>query len=145
MNTHSIVSGIVTLAVTLPLLGCGGGDGLDRQSVSGTVSLDGVPLESGLITFDPASAQSETSVATEITAGSYTFGRDNGPVPGEYRVVINSAAEATVEPTAGEAPGDTFIPPPKEEVPKKYNVESILKATVAAGDNPPIDFEMTSD
>ena len=37
------------------LLGCGGAeDDLPRQAISGTVTLDGKPLEAGSITFDPA-------------------------------------------------------------------------------------------
>ncbi|RUL88599.1 hypothetical protein [Tautonia sociabilis] len=135
---------LATLAIAAPLLGCGGGDELDRQPISGSVTLDGQPLESGLITFDPASNQSITSVATEITQGEFSFNRTNGPVPGEYRVVINSAGSTGVEPGAGEAPGDTFIPPAEELVPKKYNAETTLRATVEAGDNPPIVFELTS-
>ncbi len=52
----------------------GGGDGLDRQPVSGSVSLDGAPLKEGQIQFFPASNSAE-AIATggAITAGKYSI------------------------------------------------------------------------
>src|SRR4051794_10320669 len=41
-------------ASLLGLGGCGGTDGLPRQAVSGTVTVDGKPLKAGLITFMPS-------------------------------------------------------------------------------------------
>lgn len=139
------VAALALLAMVISIGGCGGGDGLDRQAVTGTVTLDGQPLETGLITFDPASATSETSTATEIVNGSYSFSTQTGPVPGEYRVVINSSGGEVFEPPAGEAPGDSFLPVPEEKVPQKYNTQTTLTATVVSGSNESINFELTSD
>ncbi|WP_169976909.1 hypothetical protein [Tautonia rosea] len=144
IRSHQVAT-MALLALTISVAGCGGGDGLDRQAVTGTVTLDGQPLETGLITFDPASATAETSTATEIVNGTYTFSSQTGPVPGEYRVVINSSGGEMVEPPAGQAPGDTYLPPPEEKVPRKYNSQTTLTATVASGSNEPINFELTSD
>ena len=44
-------SGIVLMAWVLG--GCGSGDGLDRQSISGIVNLDGRPLNDGTILLEP--------------------------------------------------------------------------------------------
>ncbi|MEJ7637794.1 MAG: hypothetical protein WKF75_07350 [Singulisphaera sp.] len=50
-----------SLLVPLGLLGCGtGSDGLDRQAVTGSVTLDGAPLETGMIRFLPQSAEAST-------------------------------------------------------------------------------------
>ncbi len=144
IRSHYLAT-LVLLAMTVSLVGCGGGDGLDRQAVTGTVTLDGQPLATGLITFDPASATAETSTATEIVDGTYTFSSQNGPVPGDYRVVINSSGGESIEPPAGQAPGDTFLPPPEEKVPAKYNSNTTLTATVESGSDEPINFELTSD
>ena len=139
------VAMLALLAMGFSVAGCGGGDGLDRQSVTGTVTLDGQPLETGLITFDPASATAETSSATEIVDGTYAFNSQNGPVPGTYRVVINSSGGESIEPPAGQAPGDTYLPPPEEKIPQKYNSNTTLTATVESGSSEPINFELTSD
>ncbi len=42
-----------TAAVALGAAACGEADPFDRQAVDGTVTLDGQPLESGLITLSP--------------------------------------------------------------------------------------------
>ncbi len=108
------------------------------------VTLDGNPLPSGLITLDPASPESTTATAVEIVDGQLVFNNTNGPVPGKYNVSINSAGGDMPEPTEGTMPGDEFLPPMKEMVPTKYNSESTLTLEVVAGENPPANFDLTS-
>ncbi len=50
-------------------VGCDSGDGLNRQAVSGTVTLDGQPLSGGNILFEPATKESGTAVGATIRAG----------------------------------------------------------------------------
>ena len=57
---------------------------ISRQAVFGTIS--GAEGRSGLVSFIPADEGPATRV--KITDGVYKFDESNGPVPGEYRVVV---------------------------------------------------------
>ncbi len=130
--------------VLLAAAGCGSGDNLNRQVVEGTVTLDGKPLEKGTIRLSPASSQVGTDVSTEITNGNYYFSKSDGPVPGSYKVQINSIETPNFQPPAGKTPGEFVIPPAKQNIPEKYNVNTVLTATVKAGQSEPIDFPLSS-
>src|SRR5687768_395386 len=101
------------LAVVLSalVLGCGG-DPLGRQSISGTVNLDGAPLEKGTINFQPVDSTVATTTGGPITAGKFDFDRQKGLAAGKYRVTVNAPKPGTggtvVE---GAMPGDTVAPP----------------------------------
>ena len=83
-------------AVCAGFLGCAGAsDGLPRQAVSGTVTFDGQPLAEGRIQFEPASAEAMTPAGGEIKDGRYSIPRDQGPTPGDYRIMITSSAART--------------------------------------------------
>jgi hypothetical protein len=137
-------------ALALPLLalaggwGCGSGDNLDRQPISGTVTLDGQPLPTGTVRLDPASAESGTQVSAQIENGKYSLSKSDGPVPGTYKVQITSIESPKFEPPAGKTPGEVVMPKTKENVPAKYNLKSVLTATVKSGQSEPIDFKLTS-
>jgi len=134
-----------SLLVPWGLMGCGGGsDGLDRQPITGSVTLDGAPLETGMIRFLPQSVEASTETSTTIDAGAYAFGKDTGPVPGTYKVLISSAKSEDFELPQGKMPGEFHPPKAKEKVPVAYNLKSKLTATVTAGQKTPIDFTLKS-
>ncbi|WP_435009191.1 hypothetical protein P12x_000440 [Tundrisphaera lichenicola] len=130
--------------ILLGLSGCGEDDGLNRQAVSGTVTLDGKPLETGTIRLLPTSAEATTETSTFIEMGSYSFSKADGPVPGSYKVVISSAKRGAFDLPQGKTPGEAHPPKAKEEVPKQYNVKTTLTATVKADQAEPIDFPLVS-
>ena len=72
--------------------GCGGKKGPDLIAVSGTVTLDGAPLENARIMFVPAGNQrGATSTGKTDSAGRFTLqftGSRKGALPGKHRVVI---------------------------------------------------------
>jgi hypothetical protein len=122
--------------------GCGGAqDDLPRQPVAGTVKLQGEPLKSGLIQFQPASPDASTAGGAGIVDGQYSISRAEGLVPGTYQVSITSAAAAA--PTAGALPGDS-APPAKEPIPAKYNARTTLKAEVKADAPNKFDYDLDS-
>src|SRR5262245_6811494 len=90
-------------ALAAPLLvlggvvGCSGGDNLNRQPVTGSVTLDGAPLEKGTIRFMPTTTEATTETSTTISGGTYTFPKDSGPVPGEYKVSISSVDDPNIQ------------------------------------------------
>lgn len=83
----------VCLAALGLLVGCSGGGGADvgAVSVSGTVTLDGQPVEGATVAFSPAgqgarSASGKTDGSGKFTLTSVEAG--DGAVPGSYAVVI---------------------------------------------------------
>src|SRR4051794_37265346 len=112
-------------------LGCGASDNLPREAVSGAVSVEGKPLKSGMITFIPNESNTPTQGGAVVLEGKYTIPKNQGLVPGKYRVVITSPEdkpEVIVDKT-NNAPGLPPIPA-KEVIPKHYNSESLLTAEV---------------
>ncbi|MFG0333375.1 MAG: carboxypeptidase-like regulatory domain-containing protein, partial [Maioricimonas sp. JB049] len=119
---------LVSLVVLL-VSGCGETNPLDRQPVSGTISLNGQPLETGTIEFAPQG--SGTASGASIRNGTYSIPADKGLPPGDYLVRI-SAADEEGEPM--EMPGESAKLAP-ELIPPEYNTESEQTFTVSADGN----------
>lgn len=126
------------------MTGCGGSDGLDRQPVAGAVTLDGTPLATGTVRFQPKSNDAGTDTSAPISGGKYAFSRETGPVPGTYTISITSIEPPKDEVKQGMVPGDYRPPATKDAVPDKYNIKTTLEATVKAGQSEAIDFTLTS-
>ena len=132
----------VTIATTIALAGCGQDDGLARQAVSGSITLDGSPLERGSIQFQPEpTAEPATAAGAIIEDGSYSIARDQGPVPGTYQVSIFASSAETIDEEA--MPGE-LAPISKELIPRRYNAETTLTAEVEDGGDNTFDFELSS-
>jgi hypothetical protein len=102
--------------------GCGG-DPLGRQPISGSVSLEGAPLEKGTINFHPVDT-AKTSTGGPIAGGKFEFERQKGLAVGKYRVTINAPKPGTgQEAPANTMPGDP-LPVPVELVPPEWNTNS---------------------
>ncbi|MEX0792017.1 MAG: hypothetical protein WD045_02700 [Pirellulaceae bacterium] len=123
----------------LLLSGCGE-PGSDREAVSGAVTLDGKPLETGSIQFTPEGSGSTAS--GEIENGQYNLQRESGLSPGSYRVQIQSWRPAG-KAIRDEATGTTeqnlvsIIPP-------RYNERSELKANIEKDAKNEFDFTLQS-
>ena len=127
------------------LVGCGGAatDGLPRHAVSGSVTLDGKPLDSGSITFDPAGgAANSTSGGSLIQGGNYSIAQAMGLTPATYKVSIRSGGDAP--PPASEAPGAPKRKATKDPIPEKYNSKSILQVELKDGGTGRFDFDLKS-
>jgi len=99
------------LGVTF-LSGCGANDVVP---VGGTVSLNGRPLDSGLVVFTPV-GQGRSATATIQSDGSYslvTDGNDAGALVGEYRVAVIPAGYASAE-------GQEPVVKKKNPIPTRY-------------------------
>jgi hypothetical protein len=132
----------------LLLAGCGGvQDTLPREAVSGTVTLDGQPLARGVLQLFPASQKEGTACGALIEDGKFSIARAEGPVPGEYVVMINSSQGGAGG--AGGAPAGAPGPVasserPKELIPAEYNAQSKLTAVVKAGTPNTLEFALKS-
>jgi len=130
----------VATALAAPGCGGGGGDNLPRQEVTGTVTLNGQPLAQGTLQFMPMSQEQGTLAGAEVKDGKFTIGRDKGPVPGGYKVMIFSsggAAPVSTDAMPGQAP-----PPPKELIPPQYNATTTLNVEVKAEGPNTFDFPL---
>lgn len=135
----------LSAACLAALGGCGGGsaDGLPREAVSGSATLDDKPVPHGFIQFQPTSPDG-VAAGGAITDGKYAISRDQGPTPGDYKVLISSSSGP--EAASDEPPPPPGAPTPvaKDPIPAEYNSASKLTAKIEAGKENKIDFPMKS-
>jgi hypothetical protein len=121
----------ISLLAGLTLAGCGKG-GPTRCQVTGSVTLDGQPVDGGEVLFIP-SGGGGTPDACPIVNGAF-----KGEVsPGSKRVEINATKDT------GEVAPDG-LPDYQNYIPKQYNVESTLTAEIKEGDSTPMNFALES-
>ena len=109
----------------LSFLGCGS----ERRggTINGTVTLDGKPLEEGLVTFVPMDGKGQP------TDGKIVNGKFSVAVsPGEMKVMF-SAPKVVGKKKMYDTPDSPSVDDVRELLPEKYNAQSKLKITVASG------------
>ena len=129
--------GLVAAAL-LAATGCGGPaadySSLGLVNVSGTVTLDGRPLEGATVVFEAADGQFSSGVTD--AGGRYTLRIDSdhtGVTPGEKIVRVTSRPLSEEGSEEGEEAGaEAAGGPPPERIPARYNRESELRLTVPA-------------
>lgn len=133
---YPVVKIVFTLSL-LTALGCGG----KPASVSGTVSVDGKPLNQGNVIFSPASGGMRSSGLIG-SDGKYSIStnRESGLEVGDYEVAVVS--RELVFPNGPDSPPM----PGKYLAPKKYGKPktSGLRFPVVKGSNE-IDLALSSD
>jgi hypothetical protein len=133
------------LLATLVLGGCSGAtDDLPRQTVSGQVTLNGQPLSSGTIQFQPGSGPRAVSMSggARIQDGSYSIPRAEGLVPGKYKVSISAISNEAAAPAPKDvAPGRSpqLLP---DLIPPQYNARTTLEAEVKLDDANTFNFDL---
>lgn len=139
--------------ILVVLCGCGGG-GSDVKTapVSGTVTVDGKPVEGLLVRFEPAAAEgsmkegwSDSSGVTDAQ-GRYRLATptgQSGALIGPHGVTISEAptAEMVDATTEGAAAPKTK---PKPGLPARYNAQSTLKFVVPKEGTKEADFGLAS-
>lgn len=134
---------MTALLAALVLAGTGcGSDGPVKGRVSGTVSYQGKPLETGTVTFIATDGKNPNATGPITSGGRYTLQTQepgDGAVVGDYKVVISDIDSEQLN-TA--LPGEP-VKPPKSAIPKKYldPNESGLTAKVESGSNS-VDFDL---
>ena len=116
-------------------LGCGGSDGMSE--VTGTVTLDAKPLESGAISFVPVDGQS-TTAGGEIKQGRYSV-----QVPPVAMKVSISSPKVVGKKKLYDTPDSATMDITQEAVPAKYNERTELQIDVKPGTNEK-NFELQS-
>lgn len=128
-------------AGVLIILGCNSSDS-QRGAVSGSVTLDGEPLEQGSIMFVPLPGTSGSVAAGAIEGGRYLILQEVGAALGTNKVEIRSSRKTgrTIRKYGPHTrPVDEVI----QLIPQNYNKKSILKVDVTSGSNV-LDFDLTT-
>ena len=132
----------IWVVAAVALAGCSGDPNRSQLvPISGTVTLDGVPLANAVVAFSPAgSTRGVGSLGRTDSGGKYTLATPQGSpgvVPGEYKVTVSkfvdlkTGADVVLEP--GKPPIDQ--PDIRELLPPQYSNPSLsrLDKTVPAG------------
>jgi len=136
-----------SLMLCLLITGCGGGDNpLNRQPITGTVEINGTPLDHGTIDLSPVvPGKKAVGSGAMIKSGSYSIPAAQGLPPGKYLVRIYSP-EGSESPKDA-MPGDTQVDPAhpvgKDRIPARYNVESQEMIEVKSGSENKFDLKVT--
>jgi hypothetical protein len=121
------VPSCLLLCALLPLSGC---DDAKIGEVSGTVTVDGSPMDAGSITFVPVDGKTSTA-GGEIKNGHYSV-----KVPiGKMKVSISMPRESRKKKlyNTPDSPVGTMY---EEGLPAKYNGKTELELEVKSGRNP---------
>jgi hypothetical protein len=132
--------------------GCQNKNPLDRQTVSGYVTLDGAPVKQGNIDFSPLSGAKVGSGAV-ILDGQYKIATLKGLPPGKYQVRIYSPKIPSTESSSGKGATGTSDPLKGgasmvkgiEMIAPRYNTESKLTVEVAADKENSFNFDTKSN
>ncbi len=129
------------LLVLAATAGCNHGP--QMVPVTGTVRLNGKPLEFGFITFQPPSGQpAQGEIQSNGTFTLSTYKLNDGAVVGKHKIRI--ACYESQRPGTVKGPGEQSLG--KLLIPEKYTFfnQSGFTADVSADRNEPFVFEMVS-
>ncbi|WP_299465249.1 hypothetical protein [uncultured Gimesia sp.] len=118
------------LVITLPACSSSS-SGNGKVAIAGTVSVNGEPLDTGLITFIPVGKG--VAAGGKIVEGLYQIESSAGLFPGEYKVEIDSK-----KPTGKKVPetiGTGMIDEYASVIPENYNRKTELKVQIQPADN----------
>ena len=124
---------IVLVAFLLVGMGCASKDPHGRESLTGTVTFHGRPLDAGSIEFLPPDPNHGLSARGQIQNGRFLIPPSQGVPPGTYRVLISSPEP---DPNAGPVglPGMKMPPLGRDRIPANYNRESQVTVVVRSGE-----------
>ena len=132
-----IVTCVCLLALTLA--GCGDAR---RQSVRGTVTVDGQPLKEGAIRFIPTEDASGPTAGANIVDGQFEIPKETGTFAGKFKVQITArrpSSKLMRDPETGQATRGF-----EQYIPAKYNTRTELTADVKAGEDNEFTFDLKS-
>ena len=146
---HSRISPNLCCAMCLPVLslaflalGCSDPNTAKRGEVSGSVKLDGKPIERGSIVFLPTNGTQGPAAGAEILDGRYFVERKVGPPAGDILFQFRSARF-----TGRKVPdrtGDRMMDEVVDWFPESLRENSTIVRKIEPGKNV-IDFDFSSD
>lgn len=140
LNRHSLVLCLPAILLVLTLPGCGS-DGPEMATVSGTVTLDGTPVEGAGVVFTPQAGGRAVNASTDAS-GKFSLEALVGPnvvAVTKTRPVGGGSTAPAGNLAEGESPQDMGEETKLEYiVPMKYGIPTTsgLKVEVARGMDP---------
>jgi hypothetical protein len=140
-TTRKFKLGLTAFAL-LALCGCGGKKA--GIPLSGSVTFDGVPVETGQIVFEPQGAG--TMTITQIGNGTYQLPADRPAQPGRYLIRITAdRPTGRIRPADPRSHEDQATEELEQFIPEKYNTRSELILELTDQSSEKHDFDLTSD
>ncbi len=138
---HRLASQSIPFLLIAALSAGGCGDSR-RQRVEGTVTFDGQPIADGYICLTPMEGTPGPTAGGPIVDGRFTIAAEKGPFAGKFRAEVTASRPGkrmVFDPETGQnvAAREQFIP-------AKYNSQSELTVTLAAGKSEPVELALTS-
>jgi hypothetical protein len=109
------------------------------MEVSGAVTLQGKPLEKGVIRFAPLDKQ-DTESGAPIANGAYKIPRKSGLKPGKYLVQITSGDGKTPNDEEAGNPGGSTNIVSLDLIPEDWNTRSTQQVEVKSSGGNKLDF-----
>lgn len=117
----------------IAVAGCGPAN--NRLPISGEVTLDGAPLDSGSIHFTSKGSEKLVTSGAMIENGEFNIPQEKGLPPGTYFVEISSPDASAPLVVYQGGPGQPRLPPTApERIPADYNANRTIEVT-EDGDN----------
>jgi hypothetical protein len=115
------------------------------ESISGVITVDGQPMQEGLITFEPMERTTGPKISTMIDNGSYLISPTEGIHAGIFRVEILGIPPGVKALADGRGHSESPVRPRSayREVAAEFNFQSRLFATVVKGVSNQFDFQVT--
>jgi hypothetical protein len=135
---------VCLLAALATWFASGCGPRTDRLPVSGNVTLDGVPLEDGVIRLTSVGTERILASGAMIQNGEFDIPADKGLRPGTYHVEINAPDESAPPMITRQTPGGPGIPTQPDRIPPEFNVDSQNTIEVAADGENHFEFEIVT-
>jgi hypothetical protein len=132
---------VVIAAAAIIFTGCGPRS--DRLEISGSVTLDGAPLDSGSIRFTSL-GEKKISSGAMIQQGEYNIPQEKGLTPGTYHVEITSPDVNARPVMVPVGPGGRGVPTQPERIPPQFNENSKEKVEVSADSDNHFVFDIVS-
>lgn len=147
IRTCAVVGGLLSVCVLSSGCGSQNANPLNRLPVSGSITLDGNPLDQGLIQFEPmAKGKDAVNASAAVSGGNFAVPAAGGLLPGTYRVAISSKPQAgATSSDPVKAMEEASKPQGAERIPAKYNADTELKAEVKSGGPNDFKFDLKSD
>src|SRR5262245_46127357 len=144
---RQIITSIFVLAAGMLLLvgvsGCGPRS--DRLAISGRVTLDAVPLDSGSIRFTSKEGGKLFAAGAVVQNGEFHIPAEKGLPPGSYHVEMYAPDTKAPLVVYRGAPGQPQMPPTApERIPPEYNVNSKTTVDVAADKDNHFEFDIVT-
>jgi hypothetical protein len=131
----------ITVVALIAVSGCGDAR---RASMSGSVTLNGQPVNGGTISIIPEAATDSIAVWGDINNGHYSLSGGSGLTVGTNRVEIRwpktTGRKVALPPPARQG---SLIEETVEVIPMRYNIQSELHVDIKQGENK-LDFRLDS-